>query len=56
MNYLRGMSFGGPDDKYLIAGGANSGTVKVFERADNGRALVELTSVNIEAPTAFLWV
>lgn len=56
LNHLRGMSFGGPDDKYLVAGGANSGTVKVFERVDNGRALVELTSVDIEAPTAFLWV
>ena len=32
LSHLRGFIFFGPQDRYLIAGGANGGGVKVFER------------------------
>ena len=41
LRHLRGMVFGGPDDRFLIAGGTYSGSVKVFERLDNGTVLKE---------------
>ncbi|CAL1711668.1 unnamed protein product [Somion occarium] len=56
LRHLRGMLFGGPNDKYLVAGGANGGGVKVFERIDGGKGLRELAAVNVLAPTGFLWV
>lgn len=55
LNHLRGMVFGGPDDRYLVAGGANGRGVKVFERTDGGKGLVEVARVDLVAPTAFLW-
>lgn len=57
LNHLRGMAFGGPDDRFLIAGGTNGGGVKVFERVDGGASL-RLVAVNdaVEAPTGFLWL
>lgn len=57
LKHLRGMVFGGPDNKYLVAGGANGGGAKVFERIDGGKSfkvVAELDSV--EAPTGFLWL
>lgn len=57
LKHLRGMAFGGPDDKYLIAGGVNGGGVKVFERVDGGKSLqLVATNNSIQAPTAFLWL
>ena len=57
LNHLRGMAFGGPDDKYLIAGGVNGGGVKVFERIEGGKSLQLIATNNsIEAPTCFLWL
>ncbi|KAI0076413.1 putative isomerase YbhE [Panus rudis PR-1116 ss-1] len=56
LKHLRGMAFGGPDDKYLVAGGALGGGVKVFERIDGGSGLKELARVDVAAPTGFLWV
>ena len=57
LKHLRGMVFGGPDDKYLIAGGINGGGVKVFERINGGRSL-RLVAINdsVQAPAAFLWL
>lgn len=55
LKHLRGMVFGGPDDKYLVAGGALGGGVKVFERIEGGKGLKEVASVHLEAPTGFLW-
>ncbi|EIN06380.1 putative isomerase YbhE [Punctularia strigosozonata HHB-11173 SS5] len=53
--HLRGMIFFGPDDKYLIAGGANGGGVKIFERVGGGRELHEIVTLqDIKAPTGFL--
>ncbi|KAJ7043535.1 Lactonase, 7-bladed beta-propeller-domain-containing protein [Mycena alexandri] len=57
LKHLRGMVFGGPDNKWLVAGGAMGGGVKVFERIDGGKGLkVVATNSSVEAPTGFLWV
>ncbi|RDB20797.1 6-phosphogluconolactonase [Hypsizygus marmoreus] len=56
LKHLRGMAFGGPDDKWLVAGGANGGGVKILERIDGGRNFkVVAENASIEAPTGFLW-
>jgi hypothetical protein len=56
LKHLRGMAFGGPDDKWLVAGGALGGGVKVFERVDGGKGLkVVAANSSVEAPTGFLW-
>ncbi|KAH9922105.1 Lactonase, 7-bladed beta-propeller-domain-containing protein [Fomitopsis serialis] len=56
LKHLRGMVFGGPDDKWLMAGGVHGGGVKVFERIDGGKGLKEIASLELEAPTGFLWI
>ena len=56
LKHLRGILFGGPQDKYLVAGGVFGGGVKVFERLDGGKALKEVASLELEAPTGFLWI
>ena len=57
LKHLRGMVFGGPNDKYLVAGGVNGGGVKIFERIDGGKSLrLVATNNSIEAPTGFLWL
>ncbi|KAG5644309.1 hypothetical protein DXG03_008727 [Asterophora parasitica] len=56
LQHLRGMVFGGPDDKWLVAGGVNGGGVKIFERVDGGRGLkVVAENSDVQAPTGFLW-
>jgi len=57
LKHVRGMVFGGPDDKWLIAGGVNEGGVKVFERVEGGKNL-RIVSQNdsIKAPTTFIWM
>ncbi|KAJ7733204.1 Lactonase, 7-bladed beta-propeller-domain-containing protein, partial [Mycena maculata] len=57
LKHLRGMAFGGKDDRWLVAGGAQGGGVKVFERVDGGKGLRLLAeNGDVEAPTGFLWV
>jgi len=57
LRHVRGMMFGGPDDKYLIAGGVNGGGVRMFERIDGGRSLrLIATNDSIQSPTDFLWL
>ncbi|KAF5388514.1 hypothetical protein D9757_004699 [Collybiopsis confluens] len=57
LNHLRGMELGGPDDRYLVAGGVNGGGVKVFERTEGGRNLkLVAEDTTVQAPTSFLWV
>ncbi|KAF9561871.1 putative isomerase YbhE [Agrocybe pediades] len=57
LKHLRGMVFGGQDDKFLIAGGGRGGGVKVFERINGGKGLKEVASNDsVEAPTGFLWL
>ncbi|KAK1231937.1 hypothetical protein PQX77_004930 [Marasmius sp. AFHP31] len=57
LKHVRGMVFGGPEDQWVIAGGANGGGVRVFERNDGGKNL-KLVARNeeVEAPTGFLWL
>ncbi|KDQ56245.1 hypothetical protein JAAARDRAFT_59153 [Jaapia argillacea MUCL 33604] len=57
LEHLRGMVFGGEDDKWLVAGGVNGHGVKIFERVDGGKGLKEVVAdMDIKAPTGFLWV
>ncbi|CDO76735.1 hypothetical protein BN946_scf184813.g5 [Trametes cinnabarina] len=56
LKHLRGMEFGGPDARWLVAGGAHGGGVKMFERVDGGKGLKEVAQVDIQAPTGFLWL
>ena len=60
LKHLRGMSFGGVDDKWLIVGGVKGGGVKVFERVkdDKGEEDMKFVTENkdIEKPTAFVWL
>lgn len=64
LHHLRGMIFFGPDDRYLIAGGAQGGGIKVFERIDGGRNLKEIAFLPVVEggdqfglrPTAFLCI
>jgi len=56
LSHVRGILFGGSDDKYLVAGGVNGGGVKIFERTDGGRQLKEVARNEfVLAPTGFLW-
>ncbi|KAL5531884.1 hypothetical protein ACEPAF_5447 [Sanghuangporus sanghuang] len=58
--HVRGFLFFGPDDRYVVVGGANGGGVKVFERIDRGRSMREVAHLPASdggaglAPTAFL--
>ena len=66
LNHVRSFIFFGPQDKYLIAGGANGGGVKVFERLESvggsvpGARLKEIARLVVDtndsglAPTGFL--
>lgn len=55
--HVRGIIFGGLDDRWLVAGGVHAGGVKVFERIEGGRKLrVVAENSSIEGATGFLWV
>lgn len=54
LQHLRSVAFGGPDSRYLIAGGVHGGGAKVFER--EGSSLREVAKVDIEKPTCFVWL
>ncbi|KAG8728056.1 hypothetical protein FRC10_005381 [Ceratobasidium sp. 414] len=58
LGHVRGAAFGGPDDKYLVVGGADKGGVKVYERygARGETPKVVATMPGVVAPTGFLWV
>lgn len=57
LNHVRGIIFGGHDDRYLVAGGVHGGGVKVFERIEGGKSLKEIASnPDIVKPTGFLWL
>lgn len=55
LRHLRGMQFGGPDNRWLVAGGVFGQGVKIFERIDGGKGLKQIAAVDVEAPTGFLW-
>ena len=54
---VRGMQFGGPDNKYLVAGGvAGDGGVVVFERVGKGTDFVQVASnKEVLGPRTFVW-
>jgi len=55
LKHVRAIALGGPDRRFLVAGGVQGGGIKVFERV--GASLREIASTNdVEKPTAFLWV
>ncbi|ESK89453.1 hypothetical protein Moror_16142 [Moniliophthora roreri MCA 2997] len=57
LSHVRGIIFFGPQDKWLIAGGGNSGGVKVFERVDEGRGLKEVAALgDVNSATGFLYL
>ncbi|KZP28433.1 putative isomerase YbhE [Athelia psychrophila] len=57
LKHVRGIVFGGPDDKWLVAGGVLGGGVKVFERTEGGKNLKLVAELkDVEAPTGFLWI
>ncbi|KAJ4485779.1 Lactonase, 7-bladed beta-propeller-domain-containing protein [Lentinula aciculospora] len=57
LRHLRGMEFGGPDSKYLCAGGLYAGGIRIFERTEGGKNLkLVAQDPNVKAPTGFLWV
>ena len=58
LKQIRGMQFGGPDNKYLVASGVvGDGGVIVFERVGQGSDFVQVAS-NKEIPnfSTFVWV
>ncbi|KAG1734509.1 Lactonase, 7-bladed beta-propeller-domain-containing protein [Suillus lakei] len=58
LTHVRGMAFGGDNDKYLVVGGVEGGGVKVFERIDGGKGLEEIAKLGADVvgcPTGFLW-
>ncbi len=59
INHLRALAFGGPEDKYVIAGGLNGGGIKIYERVESGRALKEVAKLEagvVKSPTSFVMV
>ncbi|KAF8641444.1 hypothetical protein AX16_009957 [Volvariella volvacea WC 439] len=57
LKHVRGIVVGGPDDRWLIAGGVNGGGVKVYERVEQGRGLkLVAEKEDVVSPTGFLWV
>jgi len=56
LKHVRGMVFGGQDDRWLVVGGVKGGGVKVLERIDGGRHFkVASQNEDIKAPSGFLW-
>jgi hypothetical protein len=57
LHHLRGAAIGGEDAQYIIMGGMLGGGVKMYERIEGGRALMEIAALpDIIGPTGFLWL
>jgi len=57
LRYLRGAAIGGEDGRYLIIGGMLGGGVKMYERIEGGRSVMEIAALpDIEGSTGFLWL
>jgi 6-phosphogluconolactonase (cycloisomerase 2 family) len=57
LSHVRGMVFGGDDDRWLIVGGVNGGGVKVYERVDGGKGLRFVAgNEGMVKATGFLWM
>lgn len=58
LKQVRGMQFGGPDNRFLVAGGvAGDGGVVVFERVGEGADFMQVaSSKEVLGPRTFVWV
>jgi Lactonase, 7-bladed beta-propeller len=57
LQHLRGAAIGGDDGRYIIMGGMLGGGVKMFERVDGGRSVMEIAALpDIQGPTGFQWL
>jgi hypothetical protein len=57
LRHMRGAAIGGQDGRYIIVGGMLGGGVKMFERIDGGRSVMEIAALpDIEGPTGFQWL
>ena len=58
LEQVRGMQFGGPDNRFLVASGVvGDGGVVVFERVGQGDKFVQVaTNKDIPNMTSFVWV
>lgn len=69
LRHVRGMVFGGKDDKWLIVGGVGSATnkslggcgIKIYERVERGKGLEQIAELDSAIasklkPTCFLWL
>jgi len=67
LRHIRGMVFGGEDDKWLVVGGVGSegssvgGGVKMYERVEGGKGLRQIAELDSTVgsklnATAFLWL
>jgi hypothetical protein len=57
LHHLRGAAIGGEDGRYIIMGGMLGGGVKMYERIEGGRALMEIAALpDLEGSTGFLWL
>lgn len=57
LNHVRGMTFGGVDSEWLVAGGTKGGGVKVFQRVEEGKNLKEVAhDPTVQSPTGFAWL
>jgi 6-phosphogluconolactonase (cycloisomerase 2 family) len=57
LDQVRGMEFGGEDNKYLVAGGvAGSAGIVIYERVNGGADLKEIVrNTNLPTATSFVW-
>lgn len=57
LKHVRGMTFGGVDDKWLVVGGTNGGGVKILERTEGGRGMRVVAGIeSVVASTGFSWI
>lgn len=57
LHNMRGIMLGGPNDQYIVAGGQDSGGIKVFGRISGGADLQELASVQgVSSPTGYAFL
>ena len=69
LRHVRGMAFGGEDDRWLVVGGVGSlldkslggGGIKVYERVEGGKGLRQIAELDSAVgsklnATSFLWL
>ena len=57
LNHVRGIAFGGPDSELLVVGGTKGGGVKIFQRVEGGKNLMQVAhDPSVQSPTGFAWL